>query len=381
MSSRCAAVLLCAVAILVAPSSHVYGQQSEATLLRRIDSLRVELEDATDDIVSVMNRRTTERADERRAATTTFEIGPLRVMAPIEQADLAAEIFESVWREDFHAITGSPSLDRSIFTFEWWRTQPAEVYLVAMTDEPGRVVRRIEISRTWVLTRDALRAHVRDAIWTALRDDFPIGTQMRSWVADTRYVGDEDAYRSLATIGNGASRSCLTGDIQGCSITLRLSSAGPAQLADWFTPPQRQNMVRRATQPWTARVDRLDPAAVSCLDRDDIGACDTVLARIDWVEGVPTATEVLVSALWHAVGVGGEGAWERAIQDPGASPHEVLERASGLSTDSLVTDWRSVLLERRPAVHAGLGKSALVALFWILILAGFAMRSTRWRLA
>jgi hypothetical protein len=380
MSSRNALALLCAVTILVAPSSHLSAQQSEAELLRRIDSLRVELEHATNDVV-VMNRRTTERAAELRSNTTTFEVGPLRVMAPVEQAELAAELFESVWREDFHSIAESPSLNRSIFTFEWWWTQPAEIYLVAMTDEPGVVVRRIEISRAWVLRREALRSHVRDAIWTALRDDFPVGTPMRGWVADTRYVGDEDAYRSLAMIGNGASRSCLAGDIQGCSITLRLSSAGPAQLAEWFTPWQRQSMVRRATQPWTARVDRLDPVAVSCLDRDDIAACDAVLARIDWVEGVATATELLVSALWHAVSVGGEGAWQRAIQDPGASPRAILERASRISADSLTADWRVVLLERRPAVHAGLGRSALVALFWILILAGFAMRSTRWRLA
>jgi hypothetical protein len=367
--------------MLVAGSIPVSAQQTEADLVRRIDSLRLELEEATDAVVNVMNRRTTERSAERRAAIRTVEVGPLRVMAPIEQADLAAELFESVWREDFYAITGSPSLQRSIFTFELWRTQPTEVYLVAMTDAPGLTVRRVEIARSWVPTRDALRAHVRDAIWIALRDDFPIGTPMRTWLGDTRWVGHEDAYRALATIGTGASRSCLAGDIRACSATLRLSSAEPARLAEWFTPGQRRGVVRRATQLGNGRSEARDPLAVACLDRNDLGACDAVLARIDWADDTPTATEVLVSALWHGVSVGGEGAWQRGIQDPGSSPEAILERASGMSGDSLVAAWRAVLLEHRPTVHAGLGRSAVVALFWGLILAGFAMRSTRWRLA
>jgi hypothetical protein len=381
MSSRIAVGALVGLTMLVAASNPAYAQQSEAELLSRIDSLRLELEDARVEVVNFVNRNMTEGAAERRAATRTFEVGPFRVMAPTEQVELAAEIFESVWREDFHAITGSPSLRRSIFTFEWWRTRPLEVYTVAMMDESGLVVRRIELARAWVLTREALRSHVRDAVWAALRDDFPIGTPMRSWLADIRYVGPEDAYRSLAMIGTGASRSCLAGDVAACSATLRLSSPAPASLAEWFTSAQRQALVRRATQPWTARIDRLDPAVVTCLDRDDIAACDAVLATIDWAADVPTDTELLVSALWHAVSVGGEGAWGRAIQDPSSSPRAILERASGLRVDSLVAHWRASLIERRPAVHAGLGRTAAVVLSWILILAGLAMRSTRWRLA
>ena len=58
---------------------------------------------------------------------------------------------------------------------------------------------------------------------------------------------------------------------------------------------------------------------------------------------------------------------------------EVLERASGGDLETLVADWRTSLVAHRPSAYAGSGRSAVVVVFWTLILAGFAMRSTRWR--
>ena len=371
------------VALLAALAStgQASAKQSEADLIQRIEALQVDLEAARGAVTDLTGRLATEGAAARRGLTTTLQMGPLRVMTPHDQADLASRLFESVWREDFYGITGSPSLERSVFTFEWWRVQPSEVYVVALTDTDDLDVRRIEVAQTWVSNQEGLRAPVRDAIWTALRDDFPLGSPMQSWLGNARYVPYEDAYRTLAIQGTTVSRSCIAGDVNSCSTTLWPFATGPGRLSELFTPSQRQDMVRRAIQRWNAPADRQSADVIACIERADVASCDAVLARL-WSEArFVTPSEVLVSALWHAVSVGGEGAWQRAIEEPNSSPPEVLARASGLGSEQLVAEWRTFLVGHRPSVYASLGRSALVASFWILILAGFAMRSTRWRLA
>jgi hypothetical protein len=253
--------------------------------------------------------------------------------------------------------------------------------MVATTESEDLVVRRIEVSRSWVHSREELRRHVRDAVWTALRDDFPLGSPMRNWLRDGRYVPEEDAYRSLASEGSGASRACLVGNIEGCSTILWLLAVSPDRLPEWFTPRQRQNMVRRAALPWAGRADRRDADVRACLDGAETASCDAVLARLRMPEVALTSAEIMVSTFWYAVRDGGEGAWRRGIENPDAAPHDVLTRVSGRSLEALVADWRAFLLTHRPSVYAGLGRSTAFVLFWTLILASFAMRSTRWRFA
>jgi hypothetical protein len=244
------------------------------------------------------------------------------------------------------------------------------------------VVSRVEVARRWAPTRTAMRAHVRDAIWEALRDDFPDGSPMRAWSEGARYLRHEDAYRALATTGGGASRSCLAGDLEACAAALGLAPVEGARLSEWLTPRQRRNLVARWTLPQYAGADRLDADVVACLERNETAACDAALARIDGLEVMlPLTPPITASVLWYAVEAGGEGAWRRAIEDPAATPADVLERASGLDSEAVIAGWREFMLDHRPAVHAGLGRSALTALFWTLIFAGFAMRSTRWRFA
>jgi hypothetical protein len=339
----------------------------------------VERDAAARAVADLTGRLAQEDIAARRALVTALQVGPLRVMTPHDQVDLARELFESVWREDFFGITESPSLERSVFAFDWWRTQPAEVYVVALAESEDPVVRRIEVARSWVPRRAELRRHVRDAIWAALRDDFPSGSPMRSWLREGAYVPEGDAYRALAIEGTGASRACLAGNVEGCSTALWLLAPPPDRLSEWFTPRQRQNMVRRAAQPWAARADRQDADVRACLDRGETASCDAVLGRIRDTESSLTPPEAVSSIFWYAIGAGDEGAWMRAIENPDASPPEVLERASGRDLETLVEEWRTSLVAHRPSAYAGSGRSAVVVVFWTLILAGFAMRSTRWR--
>lgn len=366
--------------VLAAP---LLAQASEEELLQRIEMLRTDVQAAARAAAEAGERREREAAEARRALTTTFTVGPLRVMTLRDQAEDAAELFEAVWREDFHGIGESPSLERSVFAFDWWDgLRPTGIDVVAAADMRELVMRQVEVARRWAPSPTAMREHVRNAIWAALRDDFPRGSPMGAWSEGSRYLRHEDAYRSLATAGSGASRSCLAGDLEACAATLGLAPVEGPRIFQWLTPRQRRNVVMKTTLPWYAGTDRQDPDVVACLDRDETAACDAALARMDRLDGAVLTTPALpVSVLWYAVEVGGEGAWRRAIEDPAATPADVLERASGLDAEAVIAGWRAFMLDHRPAVHAGLGRSALTALFWILIFAGFAMRSTRWRFA
>ena len=88
-----------------------------------------------------------------------------------------------------------------------------------------------------------------------------------------------------------------------------------------------------------------------------------------------------MAMVWVALEAGGEGAWDRLVEDPQMTATQALLNASGSSQQQLEASWRNMILEARPRVHAGLSLSKWTALFWILVLAAFAMRSTRWRLA
>jgi hypothetical protein len=204
---------------------------------------------------------------------------------------------------------------------------------------------------------------------------------MRDWLGPAEHTPAADAYRALATTATGASRSCLAGDVDACATTLTLVAAPADRLSAWFTPRQRRGMVLRAASPWYARVDRSDSEVAACLDEDRIESCDAVLSRIRWPEAVDRAPEILASLFQHALRVGGEGAWARAVEDPQASTVDVLTRAADRDLDALIADWRAHLTANRPAAYAGLSRSALVVSFWVLVLAVFALRSTRWRLA
>jgi len=86
-------------------------------------------------------------------------------------------------------------------------------------------------------------------------------------------------------------------------------------------------------------------------------------------------------ALWFAVRLGGEGAWQRALERADAPPSEVLAHVSGLPIDEFLAAWRDEMIANRPDARAGLGGKGTRVLMWSLIFAALAMRSTRWRLA
>ena len=94
----------------------------------------------------------------------------------------------------------------------------------------------------------------------------------------------------------------------------------------------------------------------------------------------PLGSEERATIVWAALDLGGDGAWNRLLEDPEMTVGEALEYASGVSAEELEAAWRAQVLEHAPQTHADLATTKWTALFWILLLGALAMRSTRWRL-
>jgi hypothetical protein len=57
-----------------------------------------------------------------------------------------------------------------------------------------------------------------------------------------------------------------------------------------------------------------------------------------------------------------------------------LEHIGGAPVDQLIGDWRGYVLSERPRGFADFGRAQASVLFWIVVCAALATRSTRWRL-
>ncbi len=370
----------------VRPAQLFAQQQTEAELVSRIEALMPAYLEAR----AAWNARLqAEFAAEAARATPadTVHVGPLRIVTLPNDTETAAELFAEVWRESFGEIAGSPALADYIFAFQW-RARLLDFHVPTRGHEP---VVRVDVSRIRTPTRARAKEPVRAAIARVLSQDLPVGSPTRGINPSLVYRSDATVYRLLAVTPSGATRACLGGDASACMAAVGMGlEASADELPAWFAPEARQAMVAGVDQlprgmdgvgTWTPRVDRDDPAVRRCLEANDFGACDRVLASLDWVSSVPTSPDIRAHLFWYAVTAGGEGAWARVLERPDAPTPELLEHVSRLPLDELVGRWRAHLVESRPDSHAGLGATQLTVLFWVLVFAALAMRSTRWRLA
>lgn len=86
-----------------------------------------------------------------------------------------------------------------------------------------------------------------------------------------------------------------------------------------------------------------------------------------------------VSLLQLALELGGDGSYFRLFDDS-TDIATRLAGASGRTPEELIVIWRHEVQDARPRVHAGVARAGLWTIVWLLGLATFAMRSTRWRL-
>jgi hypothetical protein len=323
-------VALVVVALLVGAAtlgvSDTVSQQpaprpTEAELLRRIEALGPQLEEARIAAEAAERHRELEAEARPRRATEVVHVGPMHIVTLPEQSELAAQLFGDVWRNDFDGVVGSPALAEHVFVFQWaWRrVEPLRVDAAATGSSP---VQHIHLTRAWARTRGVAKARIRDAVWAVLRSDLPEGSHLGRWIGSTGYPSTQRVARLFTTSPSDDNRACLAGVTDGCVAALGLSTG------EMSVPPEAAAIV-----------------------------------------------------LLEAVRMGGSGAWARLLEARDAAPLDALAHAAGVDADAVMAGWLAAVLAERPEMHAGLGGQAGRVLLWVLALAAFATRSTRWRLA
>lgn len=181
-------------------------------------------------------------------------------------------------------------------------------------------------------------------------------------------------YVELVTAPSRSARACYLGDIASCRDALELSELSDP-IAVWYSPAEQRRLVEERN--WASEeADRV--RACSREGSDD--ACHGLLTSVPAGVLAPFGEHARRLLVELAVGLGGEGAYDRLFAPSVASVEERLVSAAGVGSDSLVSVWRaevlSSALQRSPGVSPLL---ALASLGWIVALAFLATRSTRWR--
>lgn len=293
----------------------------EEELLRRISALLPVLGEARSAAAAAERRRALEAEAEPRPPTEVVRVGPLSIVVPPDQAELAATLFAQVWSESFEGVTGSPALAAHAFVFQWAWRRP-EPLRIDPAESGHAALQRVELTRAWARTRGAAESRIREAIWTVLRRDLPERSRLDAWIGPASYPEGQRVARRLIGTSSEANTACLEGETEACRRALGLAGAE---------------------------------------------------------RSVPLDAPAMV--LLEAVRRGGEGAWPRLLERSDAEPLDALAHAARTDDEAVLAVWRERVLAERPEVHAGLAGQAARALLWVLALGALAMKSTRWRLA
>jgi hypothetical protein len=371
MSRRLGLGVFLLMALASASPGGLHAQQTEEELLQRLDSLLPLLEPANEVAREAVARHEAILRAGQETMVDTFMVGPLQVVAPIDQVSEATEMYEKVWQEEFAPfVTRSAALERTLFTFNWSTVSTD----IVMTGEHARAE-----ARSWH-RRAEVERRIKQAIGKVLELDIrEPPARIFSWArgAVGRPDDPEWLYRQLATTPSRVGRACIDGQVGACWEAMGIE-VSMESLMSWYTPAERRDLALGLSR-WVVR--EALPVREACI-RGEYSRCDELLtAHGDPGSLIPLPWYARMAMVWVALDTGGEGAWDRLVGDPTMEPVDALLYASGASMEELEAKWRTMVLEQRPKAHAGLAASKWTALFWILILAALAMRSTRWRLA
>lgn len=369
------------------------GYPSVTELAERLDSLRP-LVEAARDAAEERAARSDEIGRMVSAATTrvdTLRIGQLTVITPAEQTGRARPIFAAVWAEHFDGVGVSPALENVVFVFHW-----DDERVSIHTD-----VSRVDLTFDRWVGRAVVERDIRGAVANAMTFDLGANdAQIGRWVSGNPLRGSDfaDVYRHVVTTPSIATRGCLEGDLDACTSAMGLGRGGTLgsvaepwapfdygevdawkrfsieQVRQWYSADERQALIASAGQV----ANRIRLKRDRCLD-GDIAQCDELL-ETNFGNLVPLSGSVRESLLEYAIEIGGAGAWERVIADPTMTPEKVIEHTAGQPLTDVVEGWQLRLIAARPVVFGSLVPKGALALFWSLVFAAFAMRSTRWRL-
>lgn len=189
----------------------------------------------------------------------------------------------------------------------------------------------------------------------------------------TRERNGEGALRTLADDATFVGRECLAGKADACRLWL-----GVDRDARPFAVRYRPDELRRLAveQSWDLR----NEADYNACQGGANEACVRLAERRPWLSDIPAPDEARRSLIRAVHALHGAPAVAAALTDTAGSVGTRLARASGVSEDSLMAEWRNWTLSRgrTQRVRAGFGDAASVlATTAVLLIA--AARSGRWR--
>lgn len=352
----------------------------------RIQILQPQVETALVDALAADSARMDSVRVARQVPQDTVSMGPFQVVTVEGQAPLAKDIFNPLALEILPLIRGSEGRFRgTTFLFHYaWRTR--ELFVDA-----DRVF-KVQLSRR--NSRDRLKEQARAAMGEALHGALPPDADsLNLWAGPRLLALDEEwpwIYRELASTPSLAVRRCYEGDLRWCWEALGLT-ANEGGDRDWYSPPERRQLVENRYGFYRRfSSDDLDPQTMlirGCLDLMEDRACQLVLEGYPLREGkprrnyeIPLSHRARSSLASEALRMGGEGAYTRLNAHPELPIRTRLAEAANMPVDQLIGEWRTKVMASRPNVQAGLLWSPITLLVWLVVLALFAMRSSRWRL-
>jgi hypothetical protein len=353
-------VLLCATAASL-PAQDPDSLQARADSLLRVWHAAQAFADLVDSLegTRAADRRDTVRAGGIRIITSASPL-PVR-----EAAELAWPALDSLLGNAAFRLTDHP------YIVVPWDPDTAGV---PPTIHAGIPVR-------WDL--DAIE--LRDVLWAnvPLELDGMLtawlgGPGLRLWSHPERQR--ESAYLELVTAPSTAARRCFMGDMQSCRAVLDIGGASDP-LDRWYPSAGERRALAAGLF-----VDYVHGGATAGALRACFAGADSVCS--DLLRSLPPGT--LARPLGYpgrdallklALQLGGRDAFTRLAADSAAPLADRLQAAAGVSTDSLVAQWRASVLASRPAPVTLPAFAWWVAIGWTAVFAGCALRSSRWRLA
>ena len=344
--------------------------QSLAQYRDRVDSLERRWEESRARLEAAAARAS-------KADVDTISVGMLTLVAAREHsdvvrpsADLAWAIIQDELRSDTALLSGIvlylPAAgmkwmgsDSKVRIIPWSKdyedVRRLSAGLVRSVGEALLVMLDQE-THDWMGGRSPLEEALNELKGYGLRDDL-------TWT-----------YVELASSWARVGRECFVGDLDACRLTLDIERADDP-LNQWYSAADRRNLVElRSTGKRMRR-----PVWIACVEERSDVACTELLSSRHEIPP-PVSLTPRRSLAQVALESGGDGAFGRLVGSAGLPLETRLSMVAGITTDSLLREWHSAVLNAAPDRASVNHWAAVTSLVWVLTFTVAATRSRRWRL-
>jgi hypothetical protein len=304
-----------------------------------------------------------------------IRFGTLLVLAHPERALGARLAARSAWSELAQTLGRDTVLLDGVVFYIPERDRPWAAGPIA----DGRATK---VVRTMATRPDILRRQLLGHVESTLSES--VDSIFNAWlhgpIPVSRAIPNlEELYVEFITAPSPLVRECRNGDLAACRRALVFINVSD-QIREWYDEDGREQLIRGLPG-----LIRQDPeAAEVCFDRGWDEVCIAILQGLRSGPPPPLSYSTRASLVSFALQRGGDGAYgtmfdaAHHLADSTMVPH-VVAAAAGLPIDTLLSEWRTAVINARPEQVTLRLRSTLVAVLWIVGLFGMAMRNTRWR--